>query len=151
MLAMKDSPPGLTALTTYLLSKTGKAARGRLAAELSAEGLRLWHMAALAALADFGPQVQRELAGQLRVDPSDMVKVIDELAGSGCVERTRDTADRRRVRVTLTPAGSERLAALTARAETVQNDILAPLDTAERAALHALLLRVYEALPAGPQ
>ncbi|MFJ4408769.1 MarR family winged helix-turn-helix transcriptional regulator [Streptomyces sp. NPDC088910] len=146
---MNGTPPTLAALTTYLLSKTGKAARGRLAAELSDEGLRLWHMAVLAALADFGPQVQRELAGRLGVDPSDMVKVVDELAASGCVERARDTADRRRVRVALTPAGRDRLAALTARAEAAQDDVLAPLDARERAQLHALLLRVHDGLPAG--
>ncbi|MEW2521176.1 MarR family winged helix-turn-helix transcriptional regulator [Actinacidiphila alni] len=148
---MTGTPPTLAALTTYLLSKTGKAARGRLAAHLSGEGLRLWHMAVLAALADFGPQAQRDLAARLVIDPSDMVKVIDELAAADCVERARDTADRRRVRVALTPAGRDRLAALTARAEAVQDEVLAPLDAAERATLHALLLRVHEALPAGPE
>jgi DNA-binding MarR family transcriptional regulator len=148
---MTESPPSLTALTIYLLSRTGKAARGRLATELSGEGLRLRHMAALAALADFGPQVQRDLAGRLCVDPSDMVKVVDDLAESGCVERSRDTADRRRVRVALTPAGRDRLAALTARADAVQDGVLAPLDAQERALLHGLLLRLHAELPAGPQ
>ena len=141
---MNGTPPTLTALTTYLLSRTGKTARGRLAAELGDQGLRLWHMAVLAALADLGPHAQRELAERLDIDPSDIVKVLDELAIRGCVERARDPADRRRVRVTLTPEGSATLAALTVRAEAVQDAVLAPLDTEERAVLHALLLRVYE-------
>lgn len=139
------TPPTLAGLTTYLLSKTGKAARGALAAELAADGLRLWHMAVLAALADFGPHAQRDLSERLAIDPSDMVKVIDELTAPGYVDRTRDPADRRRTRITLTPTGRTALTTLQARATAVQDTILAPLDAAERAQLHGLLLRVYEA------
>lgn len=135
--------PTLIGLTTYLLSKTGKAARSALAAELARRGLRLWHMAILAALADFGPHAQRELADRLAIDPSDLVKVIDELATPGYVERTRDPADRRRVRIVLTPAGRAALADLHDRAATVQDVVLAPLSAAERATLQALLLRVH--------
>ncbi|NUS16608.1 MAG: winged helix-turn-helix transcriptional regulator [Streptomyces sp.] len=137
------TPPTLTALTTYLLSKTGKAARGRLAAELAAQGLRLWHMAVLAALADFGPHTQRELAVRLAIDPSDMVKVLDDLTSAGHVTRTRDPDDRRRLRVALTPGGRSALADQVARAESVQAALLAPLTPEERGTLHALLLRVF--------
>ncbi|MFI6325833.1 MarR family winged helix-turn-helix transcriptional regulator [Nonomuraea sp. NPDC050556] len=141
---MDDLPPSLLALTTYLLSRTGKAARGRLAAELAGDGLRLWHMAVLAALADFGPQTQRELSSRLGIDPSDMVKVLDELDGG--VDRTRDPADRRRTVVTLTAAGADTLEALTARARAVQDALLSPLNGEERAQLHTLLGRVHDAL-----
>lgn len=141
---MDDLPPRLLALTTYLLSRTGKAARGRLAAELAGDGLRLWHMAVLAALADFGPQTQRELSSRLGIDPSDMVKVLDELDGG--VDRTRDPADRRRTVVTLTAAGAGTLEALTVRARAVQDALLSPLTTEERAQLHTLLGRVHDAL-----
>lgn len=137
------TPPTLTALTAYLLSRTGKTARGRLAARLAEQGLRLWHMAVLAALADFGPHTQRELAERLTIDPSDMVKVLDDLTAAGHVTRTRDPADRRRLRVAPTPAGRTALAALVAEAEAVQDEQLAALSPAERAALHALLLRVF--------
>jgi DNA-binding MarR family transcriptional regulator len=138
-----STPPSLLDLTSYLLSRTGKAARGRLATRLTARGQGLRHMAVLAALADFGPHVQRELAERLAVDPSDLVKVLDELAGAGQVERTRSTADRRRIQVTLTPAGRRALAELNTEAEQVQDELLAPLSPAERAQLHALLLRVH--------
>ncbi len=142
------TPPTLAALTTYLLSKTGKAARGALASQLAEEGMRLWHMAVLAALADFGPHAQRDLAARLSVDPSDMVKVVDDLGAAGYVARTRDPDDRRRVRVRLTPEGGQALERLGARAEAVQDTVLAPLDAAERAQLHALLTRVYAGLGA---
>ncbi|MFI0720401.1 MarR family winged helix-turn-helix transcriptional regulator [Streptomyces sp. NPDC021224] len=144
-MAAAGTPPTLTALTTYLLSKTGKAARGRLTARLAGQGRRLWHMAVLAALADFGPHTQRELAERLTIDPSDMVKVLDDLTAADHVTRTRDPADRRRVRVTLTPSGAAALAAQVAEAESVQSALLAPLTPEEAATLHALLLRVHEA------
>ncbi|WTU46308.1 MarR family winged helix-turn-helix transcriptional regulator [Streptomyces sp. NBC_00057] len=54
---------------------------------------------------NFGPHVQRELASRLRIDRSDMVKIVDDLAVAGLVDRARDTTDRRRVTVTPTRAG----------------------------------------------
>ncbi|NED11479.1 MarR family winged helix-turn-helix transcriptional regulator [Streptomyces sp. SID9124] len=141
---MNETPPSLLGLTTYLMSKTGKAARGRLADRLAERGLRLWHMAVLAALTDFGPHVQRELASRLSVDRSDIVKIVDGLGAAGLVDRARDTADRRRVTVTVTPAGRALLESLKADALAVQEDVLAPLTARERAQLTALLLRVHE-------
>jgi len=141
---MNETPPSLLGLTTYLMSKTGKEARGRLADRLAERGLRLWDMAVLAALADFGPHVQRELASRLSIDRSDVVKIVDGLGAAGLVERARDTADRRRVTVTVTPAGRALLASLKSDALAVQEDVLAPLTARERAQLAALLLRVHD-------
>ncbi|GAA2984878.1 MarR family transcriptional regulator [Streptomyces drozdowiczii] len=141
---MNETPPSLLGLTTYLMSKTGKAARGRLADRLAERGLRLWHMAVLAALTDFGPHVQRELAARLSIDRSDVVKIVDGLGAAGLVDRARDTADRRRVTVTVTPAGRALLESLKSDALAVQEDVLAPLTARERAQLTALLLRVHD-------
>ncbi|MFJ8441615.1 MarR family winged helix-turn-helix transcriptional regulator [Kitasatospora griseola] len=138
-----ETPPALLELTTYLLSRVGKDARNRLAELLAADGLRLHHHAALAALADFGPHTQRDLATRLRLDPSDLAKAADQLAAAGWLDRTRDPADRRRLTLTLTPAGATRLAELGALARDVQDTVLAPLTAAERAALHGLLLRLH--------
>ncbi|MDI2132109.1 MarR family winged helix-turn-helix transcriptional regulator [Yinghuangia seranimata] len=139
------APPSLLGLSTYLLSLTGKTARGRLAARLGERGLRLWHFAVLAALADFGAQAQRALSDRLGVDPSDITKVVDQLEAAGQVSRARDTADRRRVVVTVTPAGRAALRGLLDEAAAVQDELLAPLGPDERAQLHALLLRVFTA------
>ena len=135
-------PPSLLELDAYLLSKVGKAARGTIGDRLAARGMRLWHMAVLAALADFGPQMQRELAARLAVHASDVAKVVDDLAGSGYVDRARDPADRRRVRVTLTAPGRAVLAELDAEARAAQEELLSPLTGTERAQLSALLHRV---------
>lgn len=147
---MNETPPSLLGLTTYLMSRTGKAARGRLAERLAGRGLRLRHMAVLAALSDFGPHVQRELAARLAIDRSDIVKIVDDLGAAGLVGRERDTADRRRVTVTVTPAGLTLLDDLQADALDVQEDILAPLNARERKQLAALLKRVHERTQDGP-
>ncbi|MFB7380378.1 MarR family winged helix-turn-helix transcriptional regulator [Kitasatospora purpeofusca] len=144
------TPPTLLDLSTYLLSRTGKAARSRLAERLARRGLRLWDMAVLAALADFGPHAQRDLVRRLGVDASDMAKVADQLALAGYVERARDAADRRRLSVTVTGAGRALLAELRAEALAVQDEVLAPLSGAERRVLHELLARVHAELPGTP-
>ena len=141
---METLPPSLLELDAYLLSKIGKEARRRTAVRLAERELRLWHLAVLGALDDFGPHVQRELAVRLGIDPSDVVKVLDELTARGHVERTRDPADRRRVQARLTPDGRVALAELLAEARTTDEDLLAPLDPAEREQLHGLLRRVLD-------
>ncbi|MFE2142982.1 MarR family winged helix-turn-helix transcriptional regulator [Streptomyces sp. NPDC059456] len=146
---LPSSTPRLTALTPYLLSTVGKEARTLVGDRLAARGLRLWDMAVLAALADHGPQPQRDLAERLDVHPSDVVKVLDGLARLGCVDRERDTADRRRVLASISGPGRELLDELAADAEAVGERLLAPLDTAERATLHALLVRVHAHAQAG--
>ncbi|MGV9267946.1 MarR family winged helix-turn-helix transcriptional regulator [Kitasatospora sp. NPDC003701] len=145
-----STPPTLLDLSTYLLSRVGRTARSRLAERLAERGLRLWDMAVLAALADFGPHAQRDLVRRLGVDPSDMAKAADRLAAAGCVERVRDTADRRRVSVSITATGRAALAELDAQAREVQDEILAPLDAQERRTLHDLLRRVHHDLPGAP-
>ncbi|MFI0740238.1 MarR family winged helix-turn-helix transcriptional regulator [Streptomyces sp. NPDC021100] len=140
---MNETPPTLTALTPYLLSRIGKDARGRVAARLADRDLRMWHMAVLAALADFGPHAQRELAERLAIDPSDMTKIVDDLAALGHVERTRDPRDRRRLSVNLCPAGATELARLTDDVLAAQDELLAPLTARERERLHTLLDKVF--------
>ncbi|MEU8510920.1 MarR family winged helix-turn-helix transcriptional regulator [Kitasatospora sp. NPDC048722] len=142
-------PPTLLDLSTYLLSRIGRTARARLGERLAARGLRLWDMAVLAALADFGPHAQRELCERLALDPSDLAKVADRLAAGGHVERARDGADRRRVSVSVTDAGRALLAELDAEARSVQDEVLAPLDAPQREVLQELLLRVHAGLTAG--
>ncbi|MGW2374485.1 MULTISPECIES: MarR family winged helix-turn-helix transcriptional regulator [Kitasatospora] len=139
-------PPTLLDLSTFLLARIGRTARARLADQLAERGLRLWDMAVLAALADFGPQAQRDLVQRLGIDPSDLAKVADQLGAAGYVERGRDATDRRRVSVSVTAAGRALLAELEARARAVQDEVLAPLDQGERRVLQELLRRVNEGM-----
>ncbi|MET8626400.1 MarR family winged helix-turn-helix transcriptional regulator [Kitasatospora sp. NPDC004669] len=142
-------PPTLLDLSTFLLARIGRSARGRLAERLAERDLRLWDLAVLAALADFGPQAQRDLVQRLGVDPSDLAKVADQLGAAGYVERARDQRDRRRVSVSVTAAGRALLAELEAQARAVQDEVLAPLDAGERQVLQELLLRVHHGMEEG--
>ncbi|MEV4758715.1 MarR family winged helix-turn-helix transcriptional regulator [Micromonospora sp. NPDC049559] len=146
-------PPRLLAITTFLLSKTGRLARARLGDRLAREQLRLWHVAVLTALADFGPAIQRDLGTRLGIDPSDLVAVLDDLESAGRVTRRRDPADRRRWLISLTPAGESALAAVDRAAEETHDEVLAPLSAAERDLLHDLLRRVllhHDTRPSAP-
>src|SRR6188508_1842566 len=61
---------------------------------------------------------QRELADQMGVEGPTMARHLDRLEADGIVARTRDTQDRRIVRVTLTDAGQQlngRLSKIAAR------------------------------------
>jgi len=51
----------------------------------------------------------RELAGRLGLTPATLTPVVDALETAGELSRHRDPADRRVVRLSVTPAGRERL------------------------------------------
>ncbi|MGW2088707.1 MarR family winged helix-turn-helix transcriptional regulator [Streptomyces sp. NPDC001880] len=73
----------------------------------------------------------------------DIVKIVDDLAVAGLVDRARNTDDRRRATVTPTPAGRVALRELRTEALTVQEKLLAPLTVSEQAQLAALSRRVH--------
>ncbi|MGN6188237.1 MAG: MarR family winged helix-turn-helix transcriptional regulator [Conexibacter sp.] len=139
---MPKLPPRLLALTPYVLSLAGRAARGAAVDALAPRALRLDELAALAVLADFGPAPQRELAERLRLDPGDVVRLVDALERRGLAQRRRDPADRRRQIVTIGAAGRRALARGLDACAAAADELLAPLDARERAQLHALLRRV---------
>jgi DNA-binding MarR family transcriptional regulator len=77
------------------------------------------------------------------MDPSDVAKVVEDLAGRGHVERARDAGDRRRVSVALTAAGRAALTSMDAAVSEAEDVLLAPLTLAERTQLAQMLSRVY--------
>ncbi|MEV4572858.1 MarR family winged helix-turn-helix transcriptional regulator [Nonomuraea jabiensis] len=140
-----DLPPTLLAITTFVLHKVGVGSRRAVAARLADEaGLSLWQFAVLATLSDAGPAAQREIGARLGLDPSDMVRLMDELIGAGLAERDRDPADRRRYRVSLTPAGRDALERGQALVERVERETLAPLTADERERLHELVTKIFK-------
>jgi DNA-binding MarR family transcriptional regulator len=74
-----------------------------------------------------------------------MVSTIDELEAKGWVERRRHPTDRRAYALHITEAGRDTLTRARRLAAGTQNELLAPLDDAERAQLHDLLLRLVAA------
>lgn len=82
---------------------------------------------------------QRELCDLLRVDRSDMVRLIDALEDAGFVARVRDTGDRRRQLIGLTESGATARAAVRAAVAAAEAEVFAATTEAEREALAAAL------------
>ena len=90
---------------------------------------------------DQGATTQGALGEALRLDPSNLVGLLNELEERALLERRRDPDDRRRHIVELSDAGRRALMRAERDLLSVQDDILGALDEDERATLHALLLR----------
>ncbi|MCW2977938.1 MAG: slyA [Actinomycetia bacterium] len=104
-------------------------------------GLRPRHLIALTILRDHGATTQGALGEALRLDPSNLVGLLNELEQRGLLERRRDPGDRRRHIVEISAAGRQALVRAEQALVSVQDDVLGALDDDERATLHALLLR----------
>src|ERR1700727_1669256 len=93
------------------------------------------------ALLDHGPPTQQALSKALRLAPSNLVGLLNDLESRGLVTRRRDPDDRRRHIVELAPAGLTTLHAAERRLADVENKVLGALSADERCTLHALLIR----------
>ncbi|MEV0461181.1 MarR family winged helix-turn-helix transcriptional regulator [Catellatospora methionotrophica] len=91
--------------------------------------------------------IQRDLAEITRTSPASVSSLLQGLERRGLVERRADSADIRSKRAYATPTGAELIAGFEAAMTAVDDTILAPLDQAERATLHALLTKVTAELP----
>ncbi|GAA2309881.1 MarR family winged helix-turn-helix transcriptional regulator [Streptomyces caniferus] len=139
------APSRIRALPSWLLGRA--AARGhRLVADaLAAEGMRMMHHAVLSAVGEIGPVSQAELGRTLRIDPKDMVAIVNDLQQDGLVTRTPDPRDRRKNAVEISADGRLRLRRTEQLGDEANAELTAALTPAEREQLVALLTRI--ALP----
>ncbi|MEV8367389.1 MarR family winged helix-turn-helix transcriptional regulator [Streptomyces niveus] len=105
---------------------------------------RKWHYAVLASLQDFGPASQAALSKRTGIYRSDMVGVLNELAQRQLVERAPDPDDQRRNVITISTAGRRQLRRLDKALDALHDELLAPLDAAERDQLVRLLTRLLD-------
>jgi DNA-binding MarR family transcriptional regulator len=148
-----ELPEELVASATFLLKRLGFAAKERALEAYEQTGLHPYHYAVLLVLGKGTRETQGEIADALGYDRGQLVGLLDDLEEQGLVERRRDPKDRRRHIVRLTPEGKRTLGRLRALAQEVDDEFLSPLSAEERAALHALLLRLaqkHEPRCAGP-
>jgi MarR family transcriptional regulator, lower aerobic nicotinate degradation pathway regulator len=124
-----------------LVNHLARVSRRGSEAALAPLGLRPLHLVALTLLRDHGTTTQQSLAEGLRMDPSNLVGLLNDLEREGLLVRQRDPGDRRRHIVELSPAGSAALERAELALAAVQDEALAALDDEERATLHDLLLR----------
>src|SRR5689334_22446559 len=105
----REGGPPLSVSTAYLLSLLGRSQAAGLAERLAPLGLRPRHFALLNVVALDEGRSQQELGERLALEPSGVVRTIDELEEQGLLQRQRDSTDRRRYAVHLTPTGRETL------------------------------------------
>ena len=104
-----------------------------------AEDVTLAQYRVLVELAARGPQRPADLASALGVDRSTATRMCDRLVRKGLVQRRRISADRRGVRISLTPAGRALVEEVTRRRRVEIAQILRRMPRADRAsALRAL-------------
>lgn len=94
--------------------------------------------------------IQRDIAQMSRTSAASVSSLLQGLEGRGLVERRTEGGNERSKRVYVTPAGSELIAGFGAAMADAEEMILAPLDQAERATLHALLTKITAELPQPP-
>jgi DNA-binding MarR family transcriptional regulator len=138
------TPARLTGTPSWLLTQAAGYASRLVADGLSTVGARGYHYRVLAALSEYGAMSQVALGRRSKIYVSDVVATINELAEAAFVERAPDPQDRRRNVITITDAGEQRLRWLDREIETIQENLLAPLEADERAELKRLLARLVD-------
>jgi DNA-binding MarR family transcriptional regulator len=125
-----------------LFARIARMSGQGLGRSLDALGMTGHEFAILHRLEQGGSAHGREISRTLRLHPSNLVALLDQLEMDGLIVRRRDPSDRRRQLIKLTPAGTRRLRnAETAVAE-AERELLSPLDAQERRELHSYLERV---------
>ena len=124
-----------------LLEHLARVGRRAFETTLEPGGLRPRHLIALKLLSEQGPASQQALADSLSLDPSNVVGLLNELEERGLITRRRDSADRRRHIVELSPRGEAELCDAYDRLRRVDDDLLSPLSARERTMLYELLVR----------
>jgi DNA-binding MarR family transcriptional regulator len=91
--------------------------------------------------------IQRDIAQVSRTTPASVSSLLQGLERRGLVERRTEPGDERSKRVYATDEGATLIAGFDTAMAAADDTILAPLDPAERATLHALLVKVTAQLP----
>ncbi|GAA2259819.1 MarR family winged helix-turn-helix transcriptional regulator [Streptomyces indiaensis] len=140
---MPEAPlPAIRSLPSWLLGRAAARGRALVAEALAAEDMRMWHHVVLSAVRDLAPVAQADLGRGIRLDPKDLVGVLNDLQSAGLVVREPDPKDRRKNAVSLTERGARLLKRCEKAARAANDELLAPLSVAERDQFMAMLLRI---------
>ncbi|MFD2474878.1 MarR family winged helix-turn-helix transcriptional regulator [Amycolatopsis silviterrae] len=119
----------------------------RHARDAAREGLSATELQALELAGQTADSLTPGRIGQLTgLSTGAVTGVLDRLEKSGLVLRERDRADRRKVLVTITAAGRERLGAISGRAAEGLAGVLAEFTSAERKVIGRYQFAMLEAL-----
>jgi DNA-binding MarR family transcriptional regulator len=130
-----------TELST-LLAGLGREVTARVRRAIRPLGLGAQQYLILSQLGQLGQTSQAELAAALGLDPSNLATIAGDLVALGLVDRARNSADRRRYALRLTPSGETVLAKADDAITATERDLLAALNDTQTRQLRALLRRV---------
>src|SRR3954454_5636590 len=139
------APPGIAQQwPTLLMIKLGRITLHRFTEALEPFGIRPRHVAALIELRDRGELTQQSLCGQLHLDPTNLVAILNELEDRGYATRRRDPEDRRRHLVEVSKKGLAVIDKVSEVMDGVEDELLDGLSSAEREQLEGLLTSIWE-------
>src|SRR4051812_46122977 len=139
------APPGIAKRwPSLLMIKLGRITMHRFTEALQPFGIRPRHVAALIELRDNGELTQQSLCGQLHLDPTNVVAILNELEGRGYATRRRDPEDRRRHLVEVSKKGLAVIEKVSHVMDEVEADLLDGLEPAEREHFAGLLTSIWE-------
>jgi DNA-binding MarR family transcriptional regulator len=124
--------------------KLGRITMHRFTEALEPFGIRPRHVAALIELRDRGELTQQALCGQLHLDPTNLVAILNELEQRGYAKRRRDPEDRRRHLVEVSNKGVAVIEKVSEVMDGVEEDLLDGLEPGEREQLEGLLTSIWE-------
>jgi MarR family transcriptional regulator, lower aerobic nicotinate degradation pathway regulator len=133
-----------------LFARLGQESMARFRRAVRPLNLGAQEFIVLKQLQALGSCSQGELADALGIDYSNLAGVTGGLYKRGLIERSRDSADRRRYVVELTTEGHQLLGDADQAIDSVEEDMLAALGEEERAQLWDLLRRMADALELCP-
>jgi DNA-binding MarR family transcriptional regulator len=145
MATKETAAPGIAKRwPTLLMIKLGRITMHRFSEALEPYGIRPRHVAALIELRDSGELTQQGLCGQLHLDPTNLVAILNELEEKGYATRRRDPQDRRRHLVEVSKKGLAVIEKVSEVMDGVEEDLLDGLDASERERFEDLLTSVWE-------
>ena len=136
-----EAPAFPTSYSVLLIERLARTVKSRLERALAPLGLRVRHLVALSYLRDHGPTPQGALGDGLRIDPSNLVGLLNDLDDQGLVVRRRDPADRRRHIVEPPRADRSPRRGRHRTLQAVDDDVLDARSRTPRR-LHCILMRV---------
>ncbi|PTL85693.1 MarR family winged helix-turn-helix transcriptional regulator [Vitiosangium sp. GDMCC 1.1324] len=141
---MKKHEARRAASASFLLAQIGAHAASRFAERLQPLGLSPPHAGILRVLRGSAGLSQQELAVTLKLHPSRLVAIVDELETRGLVSRRENPNDRRTYALFLTETGEATLAEIGRIATEHEEALCASLNKTEREQLAQLLQRIAE-------
>lgn len=130
----------------YRLSVLSNAMSERMSAIYAqAYDLSIWQWRIMAVLGAYGDLTSTELAQRTQTDKPTVSRATNQLLARGLIDRTVDTADRRRAPIRLTPEGYRIYDRVAPQILALEAELLSAFSPQEVELLHRLLSRLARA------